>query len=238
MTVDLNLINKDLTDKEFCQILTRPHSKGNRKRRNEEQTSEILANLPLNVTKLNVSGNRDIGAAGMKHLDLLPDTVATLGLCDCGLGPLGIERVCSFMMKSNSSVTKLLLSCNPIRLEGFKAISEMLFQNHTLRDLRMSSCNISVADCGHLSNGLERNTGLRKVALGCSDVLTDDHLKNLCLGLAGNKGLEELDLWTSRSHITEAGVAYLEKILRANNHLRRVHINNFDGQIPTGPGTT
>jgi hypothetical protein len=125
--------------------------------------------------------------------------------------------------------------------EGVKDVAVMMKVNNTLRELSIQSCHIGASDCFYLSEGLALNTGLREFAIGNShgnhDNVTDEYIRNLCPGLAVNKGLETLNLCSSFNHdsITETGLCYLEKVLRTNVYLKSVIIG--PGKIPTGPGT-
>jgi hypothetical protein len=196
---------------------------------------EILANLPTNVSVLHFRSNTGIGDAGMVHLNLIPDTVTDLNLRCCGLTTVGIKRLCKFL-KSNQSITSIAMMGNIIGSEGVKEVADMMKVNNTLVKLGIESCRISsAADFRHLSEGLAQNTGLRELSMGCSDRFTDEHVKNICPGLALNKGLETLWLFCPLGSITETGVGYLETVLRTNVYLKYVAMDPEN--IPTGPGT-
>jgi hypothetical protein len=241
----LHLSRNGLNDEDFRQILiglSSYHRREQRPRKCELQRREkgrvakILANLPTNVSALHVASNEGIGDAGMMHLHLIPDTVTFLNISHCGLTPIGIKRVCDFL-KSNKSIAQLCMCDNRMGSEGFQEVADMMKVNNTVIELRIISCQTSsAADFCYLSEGLAQNTGLRGLSMGGNDRLTDDHVQNLCPGLALNKGLESLQLWPylGRS-ITETGLGYLETVLRTNVYLKDVFIPNDD--IPDGPGT-
>jgi hypothetical protein len=79
--------------------------------------------------------------------------------------------------------------------ESVKDVADMMKVNNTVTKLEIRSFQINAVDCCYLSEGLAQNTGLRELSFGGNDRLTDDHVQNLCLGLALNKGLESLKLW-------------------------------------------
>jgi hypothetical protein len=237
---ELDLTGSGLNDEDFRQILTKlssPHRreprprKCNRQRREQGRVAKILANLPTNISALDVAFSQGIGDAGMIHLHLIPDTVTDLSLIHCGLSPIGIKRVCEFL-KSNKSITQMHMWGNRMGAEGVKDLADMMKVNNTVIELGIKSCQISsAAACCHLSEGLAQNTALRGLSMGGNDRLTDDHIQNLCPGLALNKGLETLNLRSQ--YITDKGVGYLETVLRTNVYLKKVFINH----IPEGPGT-
>jgi hypothetical protein len=241
----LDLSYKGLNDEDFRRILSTlssPHRrkqlprKCKRQRREQGRVAKILANLPTNVSGLDVSSNEGIGDAGMIHLHLIPDTVTHLYLRDCNLTPIGIKRVCEFL-KSNKSITRMFMGDNQMGAEGVKHVADMMKANNTVIDLGISSCQINAVDCCHLSEGLAQNTRLRVLHMAGNDRLTDDHVQNLCPGLALNKGLKKLYLWPHLGRsVTETGLGYLETVLRTNVYLKcvlidSVHILDRPGSI-------
>jgi hypothetical protein len=244
---ELNLRQKGLNDEDFRKILTKlsnPYRREQRPRKCKRQrieqggVTEILANLPTNVWKLDVFDNAGIGDAGMMHLHLIPDTVIHLRLSYCGLSPIGIKRLCKFL-KTNETITTMDMGENDLMVaESFKDIADMMKVNNTVNELSILSSQIHDADYCHLSEGLAQNTGLRSLHIRTvNDRLTDEKIQNLCPGLAVNKGLETLHTWDLfvGNSITETGMGYLEMILRTNVYLKNVAFNRE--YIPTCPGT-
>ena len=232
-----------LTDDDFRRILAKlsecpRNERRPRKCKRYEGVLKIVATLPRTVWKLNVVGNQ-IGDAGMQHLHLIPDTITDLDLSDCGLTPIGIKALCEFL-KTNHSITRMIMWGNRIGDEGAVHVGDMMKVNQTIKELCINGCEISAKGCLHLSDGLAENSVLRKFSIGNEDILTDQHVENLCGGLAVNRGLEYLGLCSPMGRITEKSVVRLEKIVRTNSYLKRVGISqNFhDGDfIYTGPGT-
>eukprot|EP00978_Attheya_sp_CCMP212_P012204 scaffold30384_cov53-Attheya_sp.AAC.2 len=225
----LSLGFKELNDEDLHKILTKlsitnPRERRARKCRRTCGTGlgKILANIPSNVWELNVVGNRNIGDAGMLHLHLLPKSVTYLDLSDCNLTPLGIERVCS-VLKTNESITRLIMWGNKIGDEGAKYVADMLAVNKTSRSLCIMGSEIGPVGFAHLSNALKQNSTLRSLDTGNDDEVGDEHIQNLWPGLAVNRGLQVLDLMNS--NVTETGVGYLEKAMRENVHLEEIELN-------------
>jgi Leucine Rich repeat len=160
---------KNLTDKDLTAILlklscsTTRRERRPRKCRRLEGVAEILNQLPppSPLVSFNVVGNAAIGDAGMKHLPLIPHSVTSLDVSDCGLTPRGVETLCDYMT-SNSQIVRLGMWGNDIGDEGAKYIAAMLQENKTLQILY----------AGHSSIGLEGHRSIAK-ALWENDTLRD-----------------------------------------------------------------
>lgn len=254
---EINLSYKGISSEEFRQILSRlssssslncshenSHEERQRNQRtqqnqdnDDERVTRILANQPTtNICKLNFHGNQSIGDEGMKYLHFLPASVTYLGLGRCGLSPVGIQILCEFL-KTNITVQCMVMRANKMGSEGIKHVVEMVKVNKTITYLGLSSCEISAEDCVLLSQGLAVNTRICQLYIGDGDKLTDDHVRNLCPGLAMNKALETLSLLCPSGTINEEGIGYMENVLRFHNvHLKQISV--YKGNyIPTGSGT-
>ena len=231
-----------LDDKDFKAILmklrtplreTRP-----RKCRRLNSVGHILSMLPTKAVYLNVVGNKQIGDAGTVHLPLLPNTVQDLDLSDCGITTVGVKNICEYM-KTNTSITRLVMWGNHIGDDGAGYIADMLCQNTTLRILCIMGSNLGVEAFSHISRGLAVNNTLHTIFLGNDQKVGDVHVQRLCAGLALNQGLEILDL--GGSGVTNQGLDHIEVALRNNYHLKNIRLNqpmNKEDYIKLGPGTT
>ena len=209
-----------------------------RKCRRLGSIGHILSMLPNEVAYFNVVGNRRIGDAGTEHLHLLPTSVKDLDLSDCGITATGIKNICNFM-KTNTSVTRLILWGNTVGREGAAHIAEMLCVNNTLEILCIMGCKIDADGFSHISRGLAHNSSLRTIFLGNDQKVGDEHVRRLCPGLALNKGLETLDL--GGAAVTNKGLAPIEVALRENYYLQNIRLNQPMREsdfIKLGPGTT
>lgn len=139
-----------------------------------------------------------------------------LDLSACILTPKEITDLID-CLKTNTSVTKVIMWHQPLQEEDVEHIAEMLTVNNIIETLWMDSCGLTDVDCSHLSKGLEKNIGLRHLSIGGKDHLTDEHIQKLCTGLALNKGMETLDLWCEEHHMSAKSLQYLEFILTAHN---------------------
>ena len=144
----------------------------------------------------------------------------------------------------NTSVKTLWLARGKIEDAEAQHISDMLKVNRTLRCLELYDCAISrrLDDCGispvgfsYLSEGLAENDTLRVLNLQFSSV-SDEHVEELCPGLAANTSLERLVLGSfySASKISEKGVGYLVQALDRNMTLKQIELPPAqDGDVPS-----
>lgn len=230
-----------LDDKGFKSILTKMNTPVRvtrpRKCRRLGEFAEILSMLPTQVKYFNVVGNKKIGDAGTEHLHLIPDCVQDLDISDCGLTVRGIKNICEFM-KTNTSITRLIMWGNAIGNEGAQHIADMLLRNKTLRILCIMGSKIGAEGFDHISRGLAANSTLQTIFLGNDQKVGDDHIRRLCPGLAVNRGLETLDL--SGAGITNKGLEPIEVALRTNYHLKNIRLNqpmDDKDHIKLGDGT-
>ena len=231
-----------LDDKAFKSILTKMSTPVRiprpRKCRRLNEFGEILSMLPKEVKYFNVVGNKRIGDAGTEHLHLLPDCVEDLDMSDCGLTVRGIQNICEFM-KTNTSITRLIMWGNTIGNEGAQYVADMLLVNKTLRILCIMGSKIGPDGFDHISRGLAHNATLQTIFLGNDQKVGDEHVQRLCPGLAVNRGLETLDL--GGAGVTNKGLEPIEVALRTNYHLKNIRLNqpmNEADYIKLGPGTT
>jgi len=231
-----------LNDKAFKSILTKMgtplREERPRKCRRLGEFGKILSILPREVKYLNVVGNKNIGDAGTEHLHLLPPSVQDLDMSDCGLTVRGIRNICEYM-KTNTSITRLIMWGNSIGNEGARHVSDMLLVNKTLRILCIMGSKIGPEGFDHISRGLAHNSTLHTIFLGNDQNVGDEHIRRLSKGLAVNRGLEVLDL--AGAGITNKGLEPIEMALRTNYHLKNIWINhpmNEVDKIRLGPGTT
>jgi hypothetical protein len=199
---------------------------------------EILSKLPpaKTIWKLNLVGNDHIRDAGMNSLHLLPHTVTDLDLSECGLTAIGCKLVCE-MLKTTQSITRMIMWGNNIGEEGAKHVGDMLKVNTTIRELCIMDCGISPVGFSYLSEALKHNTTLRDLSLANSSAVGDEHVKMLCPGLKLNKGLEILDLKSSK--VTDKGVEHLVEVAKHNYFLKYVKLSQSwdDDAVTTGFGT-
>jgi Leucine Rich repeat len=231
-----------LNDKDFKAILVKLRTpcreKRPRKCRRLNSVGHILSMLPTKVLYFNVVGNRRIGDAGTEHLHLLPNTVQDLDLSDCGITLPGVKNICEYM-KTNTSITRLIMWGNNIGDNGAAYIADMLCQNTTLRILCIMGSKLGVESFSHIARGLAKNSTLHTIFLGNDQKVGDEHVRRLCPGLALNKGLQILDL--GGSGVTNRGLGLIEVALRENYHLKNIRLNqpmNEEDYIKLGPGTT
>jgi Ran GTPase-activating protein (RanGAP) involved in mRNA processing and transport len=131
----------------------------------------------------------------MEHLHLLPPTVADLDLSRCDLGDVGIKVLCEFI-KTNMSITRLMLWGNAIGDDGAKHIGAMLKVNTTLQHLDIAkhhepderdilAVGITTKGWSYIAKALKMNRTLRKLSFG-SSLFQNRYMLTLGSGLKNN----------------------------------------------------
>ncbi len=99
----------------------------------------ILATLShrgyMNIQKVDLSGNENIGDIGAVCVQLIPPTTTEVDMSYCNIGAVGLRHICDFM-KSNKHITTLTLAGNRFDEKCATYIGEMLRENSTLEVLR------------------------------------------------------------------------------------------------------
>ncbi|KAH1171861.1 hypothetical protein KIL84_007479 [Mauremys mutica] len=157
----------------------------------------------------------------LEKLDLSANTLGDLGLkhlCE-GLKHPHCNLQTLF---TNQSLTELELSGNELGDSGIKLLCDGLkHPNCKLQKLMVWDCHLTNACCGDLSSLLSTNQSLRELNLS-SNNLSYSGVKLLCEGLKHpNCKLEKLDL--SEIHIDEITTKELEVLLKIKPGLSIVH---------------
>jgi len=234
---------KSLNDNDFKRILQKLSSVRERRHRKCQRYDGVNAILsllppPKPVHYLNFVGNSKIGDSGMEHIQLVPDSVTDFDLSDCGLTAQGARLLCDFL-KSNTSITRMIMWGNKIGDKGAEHIADMLRVNETIRMICLNGCEIGLQGFQHLSDALAVNNTLRAIDLGLDEDINDEHFRKLLPGLKANRCLETLEM--TGTTMTEDSVKCMEALLHDNFYLKRLafpqHHFDIDMYIPHGPGT-
>jgi hypothetical protein len=163
-----------------------------------EGVQKILASLPQPrpLRGINFGGNVFIADEGMEHLHLIPPTVIDLDLSRCGLTEVGIKTLCPFM-KTNTSITRLLLWGNLFGDDGARHIRAILEGDTTLQQNESNENGIIVKgittkEWSSIGKALKQNRTLRKLSLG-DRLFQNRDILTLGSGLKQNVGWTELD---------------------------------------------
>jgi len=151
--------------------------------------------------------NTNIGKRGLRELiDALADD-------DCQVSRVYLSgngfdaddaRAIADLLRTNSSLTNLLISVNQIGDDGVLAIAEALRENHTLQELGLASNGISIRGVSEL---------LRVVA-------GHDSVNNLDLGYSPSTKV----LGAMANSLGDDGGIAVAKMLKQNNRLRRLNL--------------
>ena len=159
----LDLSSSDLLDNDMPLIIDRIFRKGKTKclrlvLRDNALTSvgvkllvDQLLVTPRSLKNLGLSGNGNIGDAGIEHLSRLMQTNRSItllalhntGITDQGVRLLG-QMLCPTNGESSPSVEKLFMSFNKsITDQSLDVLVQILEQNQTLKVLALQRCSLS-----------------------------------------------------------------------------------------------
>ena len=210
----------------------------------------ILEELDLSGNRQLAVGNSEAVGCAIERMMNVNKTLKLLNLSGCRLDTavanhivaglvkndyliqLNIERNCYVTSEgwvhvfkalcNNTSLKKLDINVNNVRMEGSVALVEMLSLNKSLTELSLQDCLIPEAGLREIARGLLKNTSLKKLdithnKLGiCGSVA-------LAEMLSCNKSLTELNLqWCD---IPEAGLREIPKGLLKNTSLKKLDIS-------------
>lgn len=230
----LNISNNDLKRLIFMlAVKRRSPRRRSSKRQRLDGIEAILGTLPapVPIKKIILRGNGNIGDAGMKYLHLLPTSIETLNLASCGLTHEGIKVLCNYM-KTNTTITDLLVWGNAIGDEGARHIADMLRVNKTLQSLNLSNyTSIGPEGLRHLAEGLAANDTLNSLIL-FFNYFEDGHLQSLFQGLYTNRGLETINLTDALQDATPVGYQSILECLRNNHYLTTIDGLRDDPAVP------
>ena len=125
-------------------------------------------------------------------------------------------------LSSNTSLKKLDISCNKLRMEESVALAEMLSCNKSLTELNLEWCDIPEAGLREIARGLLQNTSLKKLDVSRNKLGMEESLA-LAKMLSYNKSLTELNLWSC--DIPEAGLREIARGLLQNTSLKKLDIS-------------
>ncbi|KAL1250564.1 hypothetical protein QQF64_018360, partial [Cirrhinus molitorella] len=149
----------------------------------------------------------------------------------CGFDETCCETVSSALQSTNSHLTELDLSSNPLLDSGVKLIYDALKSPHCqLNILRLCGCNLTAQSCESLSLALQSsNSVLRELDLSNND-LRDSGVKILSDGLkSANCKLEMLRFFIC--NLTAQSCGSLSSVLKSSNTvLRDLDLCNNDLQ--------
>lgn len=221
-TTELDLSNENLKDADMKKIISLL----------SKNTS--LKQLTLSRNKIGNNGARILGEGLVKNktLDTLEMNASIpLDKFRKETRDLDVSSQCykdidviiiSYLMKNNSSITKLNLSLNSISNDGAEALANILKKNDTLTNLNLANNDIGDSGASFLGKSLEINNGIKTLNLGDNDI-RDEGIKAIATSLEKNTTLTQLLLYMNT--ITDDGVQKLADALERNTSLIKLQLN-------------
>jgi Ran GTPase-activating protein (RanGAP) involved in mRNA processing and transport len=196
----------------------------------DECVSALVVVIESNsiIKTLNLSRNRFRKSGFDSLVRALKDntTIEDINLSKPKHGFLEPGECLSYMINSNSSITKLDLSSAYGRPNDMIAVSHALCANTTITDIRLSGFGYAHDEARMLGKAIasmiKSNSTITKLAIDQTDLDDED----MCLigdAMKTNKTLTEMDL--SRNQAGDAGAGAIVEMLKRNRNLRIRSIN-------------
>ncbi|XP_040190196.1 NACHT, LRR and PYD domains-containing protein 14-like [Rana temporaria] len=219
-----NIIKKIMSQSNFNIGPSRIPKSLNRKKCPKELCYWLNVCKSKNLTFQNVTMDSET----LERLSPFIHDCQQLSLNSCDWTPSCWDALRSILIKKGS-LTKLVLSCNPILDHEIKTLCEGLGDLHcTLQDVSLYRCVLSASCCSDLSSVLITNRSLTKLDLSWND-LQDSGIKVLCDGLSDPKcTLQELNL--SHCDLTTSCCSDFCSVLITNRFLTTLDLSENDLQ--------
>ncbi len=194
--------------------------------------SLVLSGGLVNATQV---GQICLAITSDSRLEYLNLKALNLSCGDCGTISIGQ------MLKTNTSLKKLNLSCNRLTSSDLASITQNLKYNSCLLSLNISKNYIDYGGCILMADALISNTSLTSCHMGTNYITkrfgdnddspiayNDNGLRELCNALIKNNTLEILKL--GFCGIDNMGSKWIGKCLKNNTSLRLLDVssNNID----------
>lgn len=223
--------SKDL-EKILRKLSTRPRRLrqcNHAKRQRLDGVDAILARLPppVPVNDFRLFDNEGLGDAGMEYLHLLPATIRSINFSLCRLTSAGIKTLCEYM-KTNTSITKLVIWGNEFGDEGAEYIAEMLRVNASLRLISIFRSQMSPKGYEYIADALAVNKTLHTLPIYHDRSITEQHIQALFQGLKVNRGIKTLNLDGSLINVSPEAIEQIVlECLRSNFCLTTITGKSF-----------
>ncbi|XP_068670270.1 nucleotide-binding oligomerization domain-containing protein 2-like isoform X2 [Montipora foliosa] len=165
--------------------------------------------------------NRELAAVCIETMKT-NSTVTSLILYGCNIDDASAAALAE-LLRENSTLTRLQLSDNPIGDVGADALAKGLKENSTLTELYLSNNAIGDVGADALAKGLKENSTLTSLNLS-HNAIGDVGADALAKGLKENSTLTRLDL--SYNVIGDVGADALAKGLKENSTLTSLGLSN------------
>ena len=151
-----------------------------------------------------------------EYLNVQIVNLSTMGISDFEV------IIISDCLMLNTTVNKLNLSNNNIKIEAFEALAKAIEVNVTLQNLDISGNKISDDGIVAISNSLKVNKALNKLNLS-NDKITDKGIIKFIRGVKVNTALQNLDI--SHNAIFDDGIVAISDCLKINSTLCKLNVS-------------
>ncbi|KAK3251617.1 hypothetical protein CYMTET_39052 [Cymbomonas tetramitiformis] len=182
------------------------------------EKNSTLTKLEMFRCQIRVEGARCLAESGL-------GVITTADFEENTLGDEGAEAFCE-MLKTNTCLSDLNLSCNMIGNKGTRMLAAALEKNATIKTLSIRQNYLGEGGANALGDMLSVNSTLLKLDLSASPLCIKMDAKSVGLfakGLTSNRGLKELDL--SWHEIGNDGAKELGDALKRNDTLEVLKLN-------------
>jgi Ran GTPase-activating protein (RanGAP) involved in mRNA processing and transport len=188
------------------------------------------------VMNLNLAGN-SLGALAADYIAevlTMPDvTGCKLKVLDLSNAKLGFAA-CQLIfraMTQNSLLDSLILEKNPIGPMPNPALTQLISDNLTLKQLNVSGCGLRSNGAAAIGDGLGKNHSL-KVLLVASNGFEEEKINILADGLLRNSALQALDL--SYNRLTDRAGTWIGSAIRTHSTLSQLLLRDNELKDESG----
>ena len=132
--------------------------------------------------------------------------------------------ILSEILKTNKTIKRLVLQSSSLT-GGIKQVSDSLFNNKTLEELRLYNVtDITDEDITHLSTMLSSNTTLKELELSNCNI-TDNGVQYICEGLTKNQTFTMLNI-SDNHQITSVSTSTIADLIQTTSSLTELRLYN------------
>ena len=186
-----------------------------------------------NLTHLNLAANR-LGNQGCDFISALImgsyGTACPLRFLDISRNEIGFPGSSKIFnaMSRNANLESLIINDNPMTGQFNIALCHFVCDNHALKHLDLTNCDLRANGAAAIGEGLTKNHGMKVLLLGSNLIevrhIQDSEMAAFATGMERNSALVHLDL--SNNKISDKGGVLLCNALKRNGVLQRLNLKD------------